>query len=1238
MIPEGGDDIELRGAETAFLQVKSRREHLGLYGVSEARSHICTLWNRHDISVSPPNRLELILERGVAGLSEQVCADFTTPIVGGLFTRLSKDKRLAELLPKTKLLVVRSPHETVIDTIVHRTGCQPIAAEMCYAELLVRMGTMADENGRLEPDKYLGLSPSDTDAIITEVLSAIDIDALNRAITDGVCEPVDFVTPLPDPNFYLGINVEPGHIAAGLVTERPSGRAEVANAIETRRAALVVGPSGAGKSALMWETAYSLRHVIRWFRVKRVDASDMPSIRQLVRAMRASEASPVGFVMDDVGLRGCEAWDTLLREIIAVPGIVMLGSIREEDIFLIAERSRAVEVRADPDDELAERLWNELREAGRTLWEGWLEPWNLSNRLLLEYVHILTRGERMEMVLADQVSARTRDPARAVELAVLQIGSCAGTSGALIDTNRIPQAIGQTEADISRALHRLVEEHLVRTPAPGLLEGLHQLRSQELFRLAHKTPPPSPAATFVRTVASVSAAELEPLIADTMIRRQLDISDIAKALADRLEKEQDPIALAAALRGLGTGLVSAGVDKWLEAPATKALTRTQITSAAMLGGSGAEFPDIGLLEEARSAANRLAEIKGMQRDDPRLRLIGTLLPSAVATTVTSARLADLDQILAALVGNTLPDEVRSALLGLRPDLLGGGLDVVTSLLGTAALVDRDIAEAWVDGVGQQPLLDRISREIPWAGDAVLRVESDGLAVCCDYWYVAPTRQPLPHDDVVRLCRLLLAICPSADFAVSRAVGPNGELAGFANLPLAKKHIPRSNLPPASLPAWNRRWLDMIARRVATPSYSEYLARGVSILKALVPRLERIFDAHLRGGNVPSSLFESLNVLNRKAADLTPPIHSSHVAAGAGSEEVKTFVTPLQNVLFQSSANVITRFIALPEGAGAFIGWLDGLIADIDMTIKDEPWQLIRNDPSPNFVRLRSLLETLRMLAGAAHIRNAAPVHTWIHIVRKIRAGKALGYINASVGRVANRRANELKAELETAAKVAGITVQFHLRRDVKGILPWPPLEILALLPTENITAAAIEIETSGATIRSFTDETMRLTVMPMVGEFAVERFVKSGYQTMLPMLETPGKWLDELGIPCLPAPRAAAFGAAVEAATELGALDRNGFGKPGRPMPETTVRQELEVAFAAEQIRLVEVLRDAKPELVDSVTSVVTSIRHGNIDLSGQEQAILDGSISQDLAEVGLLMTSVLQEDLDAATSASPQP
>ena len=64
---------------------------------------------------------------------------------------------------------------------------------------------------------------------------------------------------------------------------------------------LVVGPSGAGKSALMWEAAHALRHTVRWFRVRRAEASDMPGVRQLTRTFRASKDSPIGFAMDDVG-------------------------------------------------------------------------------------------------------------------------------------------------------------------------------------------------------------------------------------------------------------------------------------------------------------------------------------------------------------------------------------------------------------------------------------------------------------------------------------------------------------------------------------------------------------------------------------------------------------------------------------------------------------------------------------------------------------------------------------------------------------------------------------------------------------------------------------------------------------------------------------------------------------------------------------------------------------------------
>ncbi|MCY3769829.1 MAG: hypothetical protein OXG56_10780, partial [Gammaproteobacteria bacterium] len=69
VIPEGGDDIEMRGARTTFVQVKSRREHLGDYPVGKTAKHIKGLWVRSGGASPQPSGFELIVERGVAGLT-----------------------------------------------------------------------------------------------------------------------------------------------------------------------------------------------------------------------------------------------------------------------------------------------------------------------------------------------------------------------------------------------------------------------------------------------------------------------------------------------------------------------------------------------------------------------------------------------------------------------------------------------------------------------------------------------------------------------------------------------------------------------------------------------------------------------------------------------------------------------------------------------------------------------------------------------------------------------------------------------------------------------------------------------------------------------------------------------------------------------------------------------------------------------------------------------------------------
>ena len=595
IIPEGGDDVEMRGARTTFVQVKSRRERLGDYSAGEAARHIEGLWARGRGSSPHPDGFELVLERGVAGWAPVRNGLPNVAANGPVGRELMRDGGSGLLLPRTTISVASSPQEASIAAITERSGCVPLAAQMCFAELLNRIGGLADANGTLPPERYAGLAAGDTEGIVSEVLGAVDVDAIERAIRDGVCQPVDFLTPLPDPNFYLGVDVEPGHVAAGLVAERPGGRAAVVRGLEERRAVLVVGPSGAGKSALMWEAAHALRHTVRWFRVRRAEASDMPGVRQLTRTFRASKDSPVGFVMDDVGRTGPETWGALLGEAMSVTGVVLLGSIREEDVALITERARIAEVRAEPDDELARRLWDELRDGDRTDWPGWREPWTVSKGLLLEYVHMLTQGRRMEAVLRDQVAARALDSARALELDVLRCGAWAGAADAELDVSRLAVVLDVPEHEVSRALLRLVEEHLVRSPTAGVVAGLHRLRSERLLRLTHETALPTPATSFARTVESVPAKDLEPLVAEAVSERRLEVSAAVKGLAPRLERERDPLALAAALRGLGTGRVRVAVEEWLATSEVEALPRTQVGTAAMLGiggvGSAESRPD-----------------------------------------------------------------------------------------------------------------------------------------------------------------------------------------------------------------------------------------------------------------------------------------------------------------------------------------------------------------------------------------------------------------------------------------------------------------------------------------------------------------------------------------------------------------------------------------------------------------------------------------------------------------------
>lgn len=1237
IVPEGLDDVELRGEDVAFVQVKSRRAHLGAFSPSEAAGFVRALWERHDKASSAPEKLLLILERGIgeSDLTEGV----ETDLPGSVSALLNAHIR-AGLLQKTKMMVAPSPQEMAVAAIARQEGCTPLAAQLCYGELRAKVGAISDANGVKATNACEGLSKSDVGATVTDLLNATDPAALQQAVSAGLCEPVDFLTPVADHNFYLGVDVEPGHLAAGLVSERPQLREAVAQALEDRGNALVVGPSGAGKSAVMWEAARATRHSVRWFRVRRLSAENTIALRQLAKSFRASPDSPVGFVFDDVGRLGAEAWSQFARETPASSGTILLGSVREEDVFILRERARATEIRVTPDAEVAERMWRSLHAANQTKWEGWAEPWAMSHGLLLEYAFILTQGERMSAVLEQQVDARIADPERDDELAILRLGACAGAAGASLNVSRMIEALGLSETSATRALKRLVEEHVLSAPENGVLTGLHQLRSEKLLIASHKTPPPTYAETFAKTMASAPAAELEKLVTDGLLRRGVDVATIFAAANERVEHSQDGAALAAVLRGLSSTFVISQSRRWLQTAAVKTLVPTQITGAARFGITGVDLSALSMAPELVAAAEELRKLAGQTGEDPRDAYLKQLPEAALAKAVGGIkRLPELERAVAAFIGRPMPDALRTELKTLKLDFAAADLKELGALLGTLALVDRSLATELVDSNAEAALLARFGHEWPWVKQATIRTEGAERVVTADYWYVAQLHQPDVNRAVVEVCSTLLALIPGADVASSRALASNGDVAGFAHLPMANKRMARATLPAPAAPEWNRLWINTIAQLVAAESYSDYLTRAIAICDELVPTLNRVFDQHFRGDRPDRRDIDTLNALHARASNLTPPSVSIQSLSGKGEAEATNSVSAFQDVLFNSCANVVSRFSKLPDGVGAYIAWIADIIERVDIAIREEPWSILDRQVPASLNELREILRGLRDLAGIASVRNQTPQLTWHKVGKTAKVGNALKLVAAKARAATEQRLAERRAELIAQANVIDDTFALHVRDDPKGILPWPPIEILVLINGQSVSDILAKLAAAAPVLRTLAPTMVRLTIVPTFEGQAVKQYSVSGYEILLPAFEQGNDWLNELSVPILSSPAPKAFDLSTALAAELASLDKHGLGVPDRPQAERDARATIDQEYDAALTELGIALAAFDDEVADYVLLTLADVRTGVIDLGAGVQSHLSNghSASPEVAAIGGVAAMLLEVQLNGLPAAETE-
>lgn len=113
--------------------------------LASAQNSISEFWGRHDKLTPRVARLEPILKQGIVNL--ETLPDGNIVPTAQLVAKLPGNTRGKRLLAKTDIQQVEPPNAHSIKIIMNRTGCVPVAAALCVAQLLHEVGTFADVNG-----------------------------------------------------------------------------------------------------------------------------------------------------------------------------------------------------------------------------------------------------------------------------------------------------------------------------------------------------------------------------------------------------------------------------------------------------------------------------------------------------------------------------------------------------------------------------------------------------------------------------------------------------------------------------------------------------------------------------------------------------------------------------------------------------------------------------------------------------------------------------------------------------------------------------------------------------------------------------------------------------------------------------------------------------------------------------------------------------------------------------------
>ncbi|QHE87209.1 hypothetical protein [Hydrogenophaga sp. BPS33] len=1185
---------------------------MGQFNASAVAGFLKKMWDNK--ARRPEDCFLLVLESGVDERSSTQSSRQNLNNYPKVLAALKGRRGLAADVARTEVYVLPSPRTDALLDVSAIQQCTLQEADLYFSDLLGIVGAAADDNGMRAPEDYRGLAVSDVQQRFDSLRPLLSSALVEEALTTGLCVAVDFLTADEDRLFYMGVDAQASHVAAGLVVERPELRAAAMDGLNDRRNVLIHGPSGSGKSAILWDVAYYSRHSVRWFQIRQLTLEDVGRIAMLARSRRASLDAPIGFIIDDVGRGFSDAWTALAEEVRRTPGLLLLGSVREEDRYPLEDRGQAHHVQVESDAGLAERIWKELRERGQTSWQGWREPWVMSNGHLLEYTHILTQGRRLSETLDEQVSARQNDRNRHDELDVLRVVACANATGCSAEVVRLPEVLGKSSSNVSLALTRLIDEHMVFGAEEGQVVGLHELRSAEILRLSHRFPPPLMSSTVAAAVYVVPGRDLGRFLERTLTACASYDEALLEAVSRRVMAEPSAIMFSQVVKGLDLAQAHRIVRDWLASPEASGIPRAHLGLAGIFGVSGVDAPVLGGSSEFAPASRRLTELRNASAlSSLTQRLIALLGVAGIRSIAAAGGTGELTLMLASLNDQALPDDVVEMLSQINPPTRELAFGEVVELLAAAHAASPLIARRWVDRVSQDELFARFAESVAWTSVPTLSPCEEGIEVRANFWAVVSEPTQDANDAAVRTVETLLAIAPDADIGACDVLGADGRVQMMsAGRPSAQKRIPRRFSPGSAAVSSNRRWLQAVSSHLSSVSRTAYLSQFLDHIRVVNRCLKIYLDAALRGREEAGAI-ATLGKVHEASLETVPPPELN--ADGTLSQRYST----LQSLLFDCSAELLRRFAGLPEESASYIGWVGSILDNVKSAVSEESWDLIGTQAPGELMEWTRILEGMQALAREASVRQRSPIRT--HTRHTAKKGALFDGACRAAATFKEARVAQVESALRSQLCSAENGRSLYLLDSKADSLAWPPADVLLVLPADGIS----DLSASWADFRAALGEGRRICILPVLDGYGLTLWAVAGHEVPFAAQVEALKWCEVAGVRALPTPTVDAFTAVTRPLIELNGVDAYWSFRGRRIAQERTAYDQLRIEVDHKRTDFGTL--PIQPEVMEDAERTFAAILNGELNMAADAARVLAGERSEAVMQLEQLTATMMAQD-----------